>query len=936
MSATRVRELLTEIDQTGWGPAERALVDEAMRLVRDLDDEELEYQVRMRLTASARIGGDTDTMLSSFAWCLARYDADPQRFPADLENGAADLLWQYKWMANALASSPIFPQEQIDAVLDDMEAHYQRAGLGMSGVLMSRFEAAWAQGRLEEAEQLRQRVLATPRDEHSHCEACGPSQHAAFLAETGREAEALALTDEMLESGASCGEEPEHAMARSLLPLLRAGRLDDAKAAHMRAYRMSRHNPDHLAMIADHLVFCAVTGNEARGLAMLERHLPWLAHDGLNVAAQTQAMRAIGVLLDAVDRAGYGDTPVRGSDAPDLAPFFGEPEAPASARELAALAWAWAEQTGRAFDERNGNDYHARLDARARALADEHYDVPIETETFAPVVTVEPDPTDGPGWLARAFDLRSISDVDGAIEAAAAAVRHGDLSPDQQAEALSLLATLLLRLGEEAEAAAVMTDRLAALRAAGRHAEAAMEQRLGRIAHTEDTEEALPVVRAELEAAVVGGADPAVLTSLRGLLAYHLEQVDQTEEAVALAEQVREALRDRPQHREYRNATGLLTRNLSDPEVALGFADELIALDLNRAERAFVQWHRARLLGGLGRFADGGRAADEAMAGFAALGARKHATAVASLAGHLYDDADEPEESVQRFRFAVAQAELAESDATGLRFELGRTLVRSGRPDEAAEVLHGVLEAETEAGVEPASRALTAFWLGHAYNDSGAYGAALGTWGQAAELFREGGEHLGAARSFRLQAQLLMQFGEHEDGREAAAAALEEARAAEEPDLDLLLNSLHLLGNLEVQVQGEPGLARLREARDLATAHPDRPGWQWQVADITDSEARALKALGRHDEAIAHGLYGADLYAQAGDLDGAAAAEGMVAGILLEQDRHSDSVPILQGAAEKAEHPMLRARLLLDLAGAFEQLGRHDDAARARAAAEQD
>ena len=112
----KIRELFDEIDRTMYGPEERALVNQAVALAVESGDEVIEYYARMRLTASAKQTGDTDTMLSSFAWCLGKYDSDPTRFPADIDNGSADLLWQYKWMAGTLSASPIFSRDQIDEI----------------------------------------------------------------------------------------------------------------------------------------------------------------------------------------------------------------------------------------------------------------------------------------------------------------------------------------------------------------------------------------------------------------------------------------------------------------------------------------------------------------------------------------------------------------------------------------------------------------------------------------------------------------------------------------------------------------------------------------------------------------------------------------------------------------------------------------------------
>ena len=104
-TADSIRALFDEIDRTPWGPQERALVAEAVARAQDSGDPRLEYEARLRQTSSANMIGDTDLMLTSFAWCLAQHDADPERFPAELEP-AGDLLWQYKWMAGALRGSP--------------------------------------------------------------------------------------------------------------------------------------------------------------------------------------------------------------------------------------------------------------------------------------------------------------------------------------------------------------------------------------------------------------------------------------------------------------------------------------------------------------------------------------------------------------------------------------------------------------------------------------------------------------------------------------------------------------------------------------------------------------------------------------------------------------------------------------------------------------
>jgi tetratricopeptide (TPR) repeat protein len=930
-NADRIAELFAEIDTTSWGVRERALVDEAVQLAVETGDEQLEYQARMRLTASAKHLGDTDAMLASFAWCLAKHDEDPSRFPTDLDNGAADLLWQYKWMAGTLASSPIFARSDIEAVLDDMHEHYERAGIGLSGVYTARFEEAWSSGRMEEAERYRSQVAITPRDDHSHCDACSRGQFSGFLAETGREQEALTLVDEIIEGRFSCGDEPESALGRALLPFLRSGRIDDAKAAHLRSYRLSRDNPDKISIVSQHLVFCAVTGNEARGLAMLERHIDWLAHDPLNVAAHFTTLTAYGVLLDAIDRAGHGDTPVRGANAPALQKFFPQRDGAWTVRELAAASWSAAESIAAAFDERNGNDHHAVLVLRARALADEHYDVPIATDSFVPIPITREDPKDADGWRERAREFAALGE---AADANAATLRSLQYDDDRERHvSYSLLIGGLVQQQDWTEAERLMPERIAALRAAGHEQQAALEERVGLAVFGRVDEATSDALEAELErlphldvpAEVLGDVQLSLAAiylrtgreaDARELLVRAVESFETADTAWGLTA----ALAFRAQYE----------ANGDDPGVALALLERLLDRETNRAARGQALVLRARLHGASENPLPGSRDADEAAGLFAAIDARAETVNALALAGALFADADLPDEAISRYRHAVSQAELLDEDISALRFSFGRALVRGGLALEAVEILQQVYEAELAKEEPAASRGETLYWLGHALSESEQYGNAVGAWKAGIDLYLEGEDSRGAAKTGFALGTLLGRFEEHADAVEALSDA--ERLAHQTPDdLRLLTDVLHALGTAKARAGDESALATLDELIAIA----EQNGADWLAADVTDSRARALLALGRAEEAIPVALGAADRYAAAGDESSAGGSELLVARILTEAGRAEDAVPIFRSAIERgADAPGLRAVAGMELGDALESLGRATEAQEARLAAE--
>lgn len=924
-SRTRFTQLVEEIDRTPWGPAEQALVAEAVALAIEIGDERLEYQARMRQTASANMNGATDVMLNSFAWCLARHDADPQRFPADLEYGGADLMWQFKWMASSLRSSPAFSAEQIAAVLDDMEAHYRAGGLGLSGVLTARFEDAWEAGRIDDAEALRVQLEATPRDDHSHCDACGRSQFAGFFAETGREDQAIRLVEEMLEGGFSCGEEPEHALSRVLVPYLRAGRLDEARSAHLRSYRLAKDNPDNLRIVANNIVFSALTGNEARALAQVERHISWLGHDGLNVDAHVVALGAFAFALDRVTAAGHGDTPVRGADSPALVEFFGAHEGAWHADDLAAASWAAAERLGAEFDRRDGTDGHARSLARTRALSSEHYDVPIRSDVFS----TAPDaaaPADPDAWFDRAMQLAQFGAEHETLQALPHAMGVED--PAKIAQLLSMQLGILVALDREAEAAELLPERVDALRAAGLDAQAELEQRLGLATFGATT----PDAAAALEDALAQSASLPAWS--RGDLAISRASLHlQSEEPAAALDMAEIAARAFVEAGDVRlaNTTTLVAiaamLHAGDIENASAVLDRFLAQDdLSIGHRAQALQTRARVRGGSDAFVEGAADADEACRLLAGLGATTALAAAHLLAGALWEDAGDAEKAVSRYRVTSRLVAQEGGDQAGADFRLARAMLSAGDAAVAAELFAQVLEREEQTEVAAASRAMTASLLARALAASGEYGQAVGAFGYAADLFGQDDEHAEQAVALTERAKILARFDEHDEAIEALEAASALARQAPEA-VGTLADVLHNLGQAYGARQDERAFSLLDEVAALAREHDAG----WLLADVTDSRGRVLAQFGRTDEAVAAALTAADGFAAVGDLGAAGGSELFAARLLVSDERPGDAVPIYRSAIEHADGvPALREVSALELGTALETLGRHAEAEEVR------
>lgn len=937
---TKAEELLAQIDRTPCGPEERTLIDEVIALATESGDGFLEYQARIRLTSSAFMTGDTDAMLSSFTWCLAQHDADPQKYPLKLAEGY-DLLWQFKWLASTLSNSPIFSLSEIAAVLDDMQQRYLRAGVGKSAVLQARFQEAWDNGRLEEAAALREELLRTPRDEYSHCDACTRSSEASYLNFIGEHSQALQKFEEIFEENLSCGTEPEYSLAAVLLPYLRSAQFDKAKSSHFTGYRLAKMSTDNIYIISKHLIFCAITGNEARGLSLLERHISWLAHDTLDASSHFSTLSSFALLLDAVTKAGHGDAIVRGAESPDLVVFFQEHEGSWRASELAEACWAAAERLARAFNERNGNEYYTALVQRTRALSAEHYDLSLGSEQFftQPESKIEPDPVDFHGWLVRAREQAVLGDYEAvyfAAESALKCIEHGKIEydPIDRVSAHDLLVKSLISRGLHEEGAAAQAKSFSYFRSIGWEEYADAQESLGSLwfSSAETAEDAavlqdyLNTIEAKVSSPVFDRIREVVLWTLTDFFRQegsHAEAKIFAQRAVDLVD---------PAETDYSIGLSLIRLALSytqngEQEEALTVLTRLLATETHRALRAKAFQIRATVYAYSREFESALSDAEAALALYSALGSRSAQKEVCVLSARVLADSSRMDESLARWRLALWHAELEESsDLDDIRFSYAQQLVLLGRGTEAIEIFDDVSHSQTQKNVSAASLGDTLLWLGYAYQQAEQHGTTYSSWKRAIRMYDEAQETEKSAEAGRSLGQLLLNFGD-EEACEVLERAVQQARNTPQ-NSPLLIVTLDLWGRAQCFFAQPAGLETLDEAQKIADQIAEN---SWFSADIADSRARSLAQLGRVDEAIPVALTAADRFLAAGDVATGGSVEAYAARLLISQNRREEALPLFYSAIKNLESfSEAQAAIQLELADALEALGRHAEAAQLR------
>ncbi|MFF4965499.1 tetratricopeptide repeat protein [Streptomyces sp. NPDC001037] len=797
-----LRRAMAENSGQPEGPARNAraegLLAEAERLDVPLAViEALGHQLKVYNYSSEK-----DKMFVPFARLLRMWDERPGDFD---EYETHSLHWVFKWMSAGMLDQPHVPLASIEKWLGEMEHRYRLAGHSERAVRAAEFSVAAHIGDLGRAGRAYAAWLAADRDQMADCHACELHGQGVWQVECGADAEALRLWRPVLEGEYSCAHEPHTVLASSLAPLLRLGRADEARAAHLRGFRLVRPMESMRGAYADHVEFCALTGNEARGLELLAERPAYFTDTG-QPRSRLDFLAVTALLMDRLTGLGLGGQRVPGPAGRAW-----------TAGELAVHARAEALELAARFDARNGTPYVGdRVRARmAQEPLVDRLPLGVRTVRSHPAPATAPPASEAPGQAAASgepdlagllAEARLLSETlrPHALEAWAAVARAAEgveLDPRDRAEIADHEAM------ERGPEGAPLFERAAALYArAGDPGEALAARARGAFVRA---------LAGEVDAAVTAVA--ALCDEVLALYAAGGTGLRQT--AAVLMSRARILMRRLHEYGEDGGRGG-------DPEEALAEAGravrEVLALVGGRADgdvRLAARAAEARgMLAGLAALTgDPARAAEghrQAAAEYVAAGlpwfAVEHEVEAAGLAHGLGDVAGteralrsalehggpylEPTgraqlhlqlaevtggrgEAAEAAEHALEAAHWADEAGEGgtlgawARHRLGGLLLRRGRFAEAAEVLESVLPDLTAETHGEGAVVQAQWWLGDCLSELGEHREAAERRLRAAEIARHWPEQQDHATLAHLAAESLGNAGLLEDADRAYARA---------------------------------------------------------------------------------------------------------------------------------------------------------------------
>jgi hypothetical protein len=349
MTVEEIRAALEQGYAMPDGPAKAQFLESLAERARETGSAGLEARVLVSLCHAYEYAAEREKLPIVFGRLLPLLD----QHPAEVEGLSHTIHWMLKWMAVGLYDNPAVPMPVITRWLDELESRYRQRGYSLRPVLARRSQVARHLGDGEAASALMEQSIAAPRDQMTDCEACEHGDWGDSQVDVGDDAGALKYWTPVLGGALSCKEEPHRVLAKALLPLLRLGRADEARGAFLRGYPMVAHNVSLMHYLAYHLEFCALTGNEARGLEILAEHAGWLADTQADASTRLDLSVGVAILLRRLAALGHGALPV-GTGTVDS--------------HLSAVESRIQELSAR-YDARNGNT--AVSDQVARRVAQE-------------------------------------------------------------------------------------------------------------------------------------------------------------------------------------------------------------------------------------------------------------------------------------------------------------------------------------------------------------------------------------------------------------------------------------------------------------------------------------------------------------------------------------------------------------------------------------
>lgn len=365
-TSSGARRLLEEAEQMEYGPERISLTELAVRQAEADGDQRLAYESRKELISAGVFGGNPQTAIVAFSWCLSHAEKV-------LGHVEYDLLWKLKWVVGNILEEPTVSARQIEELAEEMRQRHAAFGDRLQGYHQVMRGVCLAMGRLDEAKEHHKLARRGSRSFMSNCVACVLDAEAGFHAELGRHRMALKAAGPVLAGLHQCQEVPQRTVPTLLLSLFLLREDDRFRELQPANYRSIRRLPQFLRQHGEHIEALALSLNLDEAEKLLARHLP-SAFRICGTLERFDFWRSVLLYARVAERAGRTSLRLRPPEAMRLPSTAGKVEL----SDLTRWLESEVDRLAIVFDRRNGNGYFCSKVQKIGTLARKARPVPLE------------------------------------------------------------------------------------------------------------------------------------------------------------------------------------------------------------------------------------------------------------------------------------------------------------------------------------------------------------------------------------------------------------------------------------------------------------------------------------------------------------------------------------------------------------------------------
>ncbi|MBC2184892.1 hypothetical protein HCB28_01725 [Listeria sp. FSL L7-0253] len=220
--------------EEAWGMDDNAekvkLLEQAIASADMYNDVESAVEARELLIETCLTAGFPKKQLKAFGWLVKKWEDDNSSVDT------FDLLWDYKWISEQIATFDEISETQIANLLEDMKVKFELQNYSLRPYYnVSTISAMWM-GDVEKAKQLFDKWVNTKADHLNDCRACETSAQVSYYYFIQDYEKAKETATPIINGKLACAEVPHYTYGEMALVYLELGDAEMAQECFDKGY----------------------------------------------------------------------------------------------------------------------------------------------------------------------------------------------------------------------------------------------------------------------------------------------------------------------------------------------------------------------------------------------------------------------------------------------------------------------------------------------------------------------------------------------------------------------------------------------------------------------------------------------------------------------------------------------------------------------------